>query len=197
MAQLKEKTMESVLDLLDKVKGTPILFTVCQRFNSHLNILLLRHLIKDKGQKGVFLTVDRPSDIMKKLLMAKKIDPTHVVFLDPVSNVSGLPQLPPDRQVKFMDNPFFGEVMDLASDEGHSRMVKDGVDFVMVDDLSALSCYMDVDTIGGFLMAMSRWKDLTVIMCADDVNPAVRDKARSACSQEVHFNEHMVPELVD
>jgi hypothetical protein len=196
MAEMKEKTMEAVLDILDSVRGTPILFTVCQRFNSHLNILLLRHLVKDKGQKGVFLTVDRPSDIMKRLLMAKKIDPGRVVFLDPISKVSGLPPLPDDKQVKFMNNPFFGEVQDLMSEEGHAKMIKEGVSFVMVDDLSALSCYIDVGTMGKLLLAMSRWKDLTVLMCADDINPQVRDKAKAVCSREVRFNEYMVPEVV-
>jgi hypothetical protein len=190
---LKESSMEQVMDIVDTDKS--ILFTVSSRFNSHLNLLLLRHLVKDRGLKGVYLTVDRPSDIMKRLLAAKKIDGDKVIFLDPVSRVSGLPAPPVDHQVKFMDNPFFGEVMSNLSDEGHQALKDEGVSFVMIDNVSALSCYVDIGTIRSMLMALGRWKELTVLMCADDVNLRVQNGIRDVCTNEVEFNEHMVPTI--
>jgi hypothetical protein len=191
-----EQSMAGVLDLLDSSRDNPVLFTVCSRFNSHLNLLVLKHLVKDKGQKGVYLTVDRPSEIMKRLLFAKKIDPSHVLFLDPISKVSGMKAPQASEEVKIMENPFFQEIMQFLSEEGHASMKKDGVDFIMIDNLSALSCYMDFKTMGTMLTAMARWTDLNVLMCVDDVNRKVHDQAKTVCTKEVRFNEHMVPELV-
>jgi|GEM_PF-5861892 len=193
---MKDESLAGVLDILDSNRDNPVLFTICSRFNSHLNLMLLKHLVKDKGQKGVYLTVDRPSDIMKRLLFAKKIDPGHVIFLDPISKISGLKDPEASKEVTFMDNPFFKEVMQFLSEEGHATMKKDGIDFLMIDNLSALSCYMDTKTMGAMLTAMARWTDLSVLMCVDDVNPKVHDQAKAVCTKEVRFNEHMVPELV-
>jgi hypothetical protein len=193
---MKEQSLAGVLELLDSNRDNPVLFTISSRFNSHLNLMVLKHLVKDKGQRGVYLTVDRPSDIMKRLLFAKKIDPTHVIFLDPISKVSGLKTPQASEAVKFLDNPFFQEVMDFLSEEGHAAMKKDRVDFMMIDNLSALSCYMDTKTMGAMLTAMARWTDLMVLMCVDDVNPKVHDQAKTVCTKEVRFNEHMVPEIV-
>ena len=95
-----------------------------------------------------------------------------------------------------MDNPFFGELMEQFSDEGHTRLIKDGVSFVMIENLSSLSCYVDHDSMGSLLTALGRWKDLTVYMCADERNLKVQERARAACEKEVRFNEHMAPELV-
>jgi hypothetical protein len=193
---MKEQSLAGVLEILDSNNDNPVLFTVSSRFNSHLNLLVLKHLVKDKGQKGVYLTVDRPSDIMKRLLLAKKIDPSHVTILDPISKVSGLTSPHTSKEVTFIDNPFFQEVMHFFSEEGHAAMKTDGVDFIMIDNLSALSCYMDTKTMGTMLTAMARWTDLNVLMCVDDINPKVHDQAKSVCTREVRFNEHMVPEVV-
>jgi hypothetical protein len=193
---MKEQSLEGVLDILDNTKDSPILFIVSQRFNSHLNLLLLRHLVKDKGLKGVYLIVDRPSDIMVRLLTVKRINPERVIFLDPISKVSGLASPHAMKQVKLMDNPFFSEVEQIMSDEGHDKLVKEGVSFIIVDNLSALSCYVDVETMSSLLKALSRWKDLTVFLCADDINTNVTAKAMTVCCKEVRFNEHMVPEVV-
>ena len=45
------------------------------------------------------------------------------------------------------------------------------------------------------LMALGRWKDLTVLMCADDINLRVQDSIGDICPNEVTFNEHMVPTI--
>ncbi len=129
---------------------------------TRVNLVLLRFFLEEMNMRGIFITIDRPHQYIEYLLKLHKIPQKKLLYIDVVSHLSGEVFLNDDSNVFFMDGPyevgFLDDVMDghFEPDSVSGGIQKNYVnlkemDFILVDDIAALSKYLDDDGIKKFI----------------------------------------------
>jgi hypothetical protein len=160
------------------------LFTLKSKFNSRLNVVLIKFLVNERGMKGICVSVDRPSFYMRKILEKNGVDMDKVIFLDAMKNISG------DCRSKDYDphivcNPFPGEMLGGVKEEGFGTKRFEGVDFVIIDNATVLSCYIDNDSIVCLLEALCGMTDVHAILSVDkETNKDMYERLKQVCTSE-------------
>ncbi|NYT11996.1 MAG: hypothetical protein GKC03_05510 [Methanomassiliicoccales archaeon] len=138
--------MRSLIDTIgDKTQGGVVLIDVPSTQFVRINLVLLRGLLEEKGNGGVFISVDRPHQYMVHLLRMHQIELDRITFIDVISRFSG------DRKegkakVGFIDGPFHIDTLPTALEDWAVSSTPGPLDlsdcgFVMIDNLSALQIY--------------------------------------------------------
>ena len=74
---------------LRDLKEYVVLATVDSENYMATNLALVRHLTKDEGIPGVYVTLNRPFKTMKAVFEYSKIDTDMIIFIDAVTKTAG------------------------------------------------------------------------------------------------------------
>ena len=163
------KNMDDILNRITEVLYSPevadkkkILIVSKYTERTRVNLILLKFFLAEMNMRGIFITIDRPHQYIEYLLKLHGIPQEKLLYIDVVSRLSGEVFLNDDSNVFFMDGPyevgFLDKVMDGCCE---SEPVIGGIpknyvnlkemDFILVDDIAALSKYLDDDGIKQFI----------------------------------------------
>ena len=129
---------------------------------TRVNLVLLKFFLTEMNMRGIFITIDRPHQYIEYLLKLHGISQDKLLYIDVVSRLSGEIYLNDNSNVFFMDGPyevgFLEKVMDGCCEpepviNGISKNYVNlkEMDFILVDDIAALSKYLDDDGIKQFI----------------------------------------------
>jgi hypothetical protein len=191
-AQLKD----TVGDMLAKTT----LFTIRSKFNSRLNVMLLKYLVNELGLKGVYICLERPSYYIEKLLKGRGVNLDNIVLLDAIHKVSGDQSTCEAASTELMETPFSKEFIEriLGTGTGNGVMEIEDMDFMIIDSLSVLSCYIDDESLITLLEALSEASKIKTLMSLDRTcDSELYDKAKTLCDKEIRFNDDLTVETVE
>jgi hypothetical protein len=168
--------MRSLIDTIGKkTEGGAVLIDVPSTQFVRVNLVLLKGLLEEKGNGGVFISVDRPHQYMVHLLKMHQIELDRITFIDVISRFSG------DRKegngnVGFVDGPFHIDSLPTALEDWTISNTAGSLDlsdcgFVMIDNISALQIYNRIPAvelfIDNFIMAAKSSSNMLVPMVMD------------------------------
>ncbi len=122
------------------------------------NFFLLRGLLDIKKKKGFYVALDRPHQNMDYLLSNHGIDRDNIWYIDTVTHISGGEKVE-SRNVEFVDMSFEIEnLMEVFEEDGNSKGSPslDDVDFILLENLSAMMNYNSIESIEKFIECFDR-----------------------------------------
>ena len=160
------KDLELVKSLMKELKkvdnpGTILLNTSTTQI-AKTNFFLLKGLLDLEDKKGYFMSLDRPHQNMAYLLNNHDINQENIWYIDTVNHLSRRKRV--DREnVDFVNNAFQIEKLAGILEEKEGKRKDFGtlenIDFVLIDNLSTVSNYNNIDKIQDFL---SSFEDLII-----------------------------------
>jgi hypothetical protein len=136
----------------ENVSGRKGLFLINVKYTMMTRALvdLLVHLLKEKRQSGVLISIDRPHTFVSKLMEKHEIPADGLVFVDAVTNISGEPTLSSDK-LDLLASPFCINFLTGFVQCHASKLAASSSGFVLMDNLAALAPYMTESCIKRFL----------------------------------------------
>lgn len=125
------------------------LATVSAKSYQKINIELIRHLTKTKNVPGVYVTLNKPFDIIKSVLEGKGVDTNMVIFIDAVTKTAG-GKVSKTKNCLFIGNPENLSDISVAMDQA-VRALPGKEKFLFFDSLSTLLLYNSVETVVRFI----------------------------------------------
>ncbi|HUV25145.1 MAG TPA: hypothetical protein VMW26_06930 [Methanomassiliicoccales archaeon] len=138
--------MSSLIDAIgEKTNRGMVLIDAPYTQFVRINLVLLKGLLEEKGNGGVFISVDRPHQYMVHLMRMHQIELDNITFIDVISRFSGN-QKKGQAKVDFFDGPFHIDSLPLAFDDRTDcntpgLLELDECGFLMIDNISALQIY--------------------------------------------------------
>lgn len=129
------------------------------------NIEIIRFLVNEQKSPGVYVTLNKPFDVMQNLLKQNKIDPRLIIFIDGITKVSN-----GENRVKnclFIGSPEKLSDMSVAMDQAiHALPAKDK--FMFFDSINTLQVFNKPGTVARFVHFLAskirEWKVKGVII---------------------------------
>ena len=109
---------------------------------------ILNHLVNKKKIPGVYISLNRPFDVVKKKL-EKTIDIRWLIFIDGITNLTGIKPQKKDGCLflsSLTNLTDIGITIDQAIDAINSDRI-----FILMDSLSTMSVYNDDDVVFKFM----------------------------------------------
>ena len=116
------------------------------------NLNIIKHLVAQKVP-GVYVTLNRPYESIRELLMKNSIDERLIIFIDAVTKTAG-GELQKTDQCLFIGSPENLTDISLAMDQA-VRAIPGNEKFVFFDSLSTLLLYNDKETVARFIHFLS------------------------------------------
>lgn len=194
---MNQKLSAKVRDRMEDILETSNLFTLSSKFNSQLNIILLKHLVEEKGLKGVYVSLERPSFYVQRLLKQRGVDLDKITFLDAIQKLSGDKNAQVDPCTRLIENPFASELVENLIGRPHGVLEGDEIDFILVDSLSVLSCYVDDSNLATLLEKLKGRDGITVLMFVDrKCNDELYLRVKQYFKNEINLKDDLTVELV-
>lgn len=115
---------------------------------TRVNLILLKFFLQERGQRGIFITIDRPHQYIAYLLKLHSVCQKKLLFLDAVSKISGEYHFEDERNAYVMNGPHEVDFLQdlflngyIVGDKPLSEFNLKEVDFIMIDDVAALLKY--------------------------------------------------------
>jgi len=193
------RMLAQIKDSLGDILAKTTLFTIRSKFNARLNIMLLKYLVNELGLKGVYICLERPSSYIEKLLRGRDVNLDNIILLDAISKVSGDQSTCEVATTELMETPFSKEFLErvLGTGTGNSVMELEDIDFVIIDSLSVMSCYIDDESLIHLLETLSESSIKTIMSLDRTCDNELYDKAKTMCDKEIKFNDDMTVETVE
>ena len=148
-------------EMVDKKK---ILVVSKYTERTRVNLVLLKFFLTEMNMRGIFITIDRPHQYIEYLLKLHGISQDKLLYVDVVNSLSGEIRLNEDKNVFFMDGPyevgFLDKVLDgscepepVMNNISKNYVNLKEMDFILVDDIAALTKYLDDDGVKNFVEA--------------------------------------------
>ena len=129
---------------------------------TRVNLILLKFFLEEMNMRGIFITIDRPHQYIEYLLNLHGVSQKKLLYIDVVSHLSGEVLPNDDSNVFFMDGPYEVGFLDtlmggcyeadpVLGDVSKNYVNLKEMDFILVDDIAALSKYLDDDGIKQFI----------------------------------------------
>jgi KaiC/GvpD/RAD55 family RecA-like ATPase len=161
MAKFEEKFNEKVKNLNEYVA----LAAVDAKTYQAANLAIVKDLVNNKNIPGVYVTLNKPFKVMKKIFEDQKIDTRMVIFIDALTKTS--------EGVKKTDECLFIGAPDNLTDisiamDQAVRALPQNQRFLFFDSLSTLLLYNNADTVARFIHFMAgkmhEWKVKGIIV---------------------------------
>jgi hypothetical protein len=150
---LEVQTMRFILDKMRAGKeGNRLLVNTERVYLAKTNLILVEACLEELGERGVYVSIDRPYHYMSHLLRIHKVPHDGLMFIDAVTNISGERKVERDS-VNFLETPF--AIPRILKDLKVTRRGAEGNmeeidllerDFVVIDDVSAIFYYRGVSS---------------------------------------------------
>lgn len=150
-----------IANLIYRVEGKEsrkIMITTEFQFRTRMNLMLLKFYLLERKARGLFITFDRPHQYMSRLLDINKINQEKLTYIDAVSLISGEVSQGTGKNVRFVKGPYqIGLFKNLVgrcfNPTDPSRQIVDinNIDFIIIDDITALSIYNEHEEVEEFV----------------------------------------------
>ncbi len=185
MGKVEEDFDKGVKDLKEYIA----LATVGAKNYQDTNILLVKHLTKDKNTPGVYVTLNKPFENIKKEFEKKGVNTKLIIFIDAVTKTSG-GKTEKTKNCLFIGNPENLTDISVAMDQAvRSLPGKDR--FLFFDSLSTLLLYNRIETVAKFIHflagKMRVWKVKGVIISLEKTDKELIEELSQFCDVVIDF----------
>lgn len=136
------------LEELKELKEFVVLATVKAKDYQKTNIDIVKHLTGDMNTPGVYVTLNKPYSVMKKVFERSKIDTRLIIFIDAVTKTAG--EVKKTKDCLFIGNPENLSDISIAMDQA-VRALPGKDKFLFFDSLNTLLIYNQVQTVIKFI----------------------------------------------
>lgn len=170
-----DKLVKFLEERLNEYEGKRVLITSKYIFLNKITIGLLKVLLNIKESKGIYIAIDRPYHYTSRLLEHHGVDQKNLFYLDAISMASSEKVL--DRpNVEIIESPFCSTILTEAKDKLVKMSIKDGIDFIFLDNITVMLNYMDNECVftflGHFLLKLSKeGKTITIVVVDKESHP--------------------------
>ena len=160
MLEVKETFKKEVKSLKDYI----LLITVDARAYQKAYVDVIKFLVNDHGIPGIYVTLNKPYEIMKRNLEGNNIDSRLIIFVDATSRVGGTKKI---DNCLCIGGPEKLSDMSVAIDQAVKALPTDEK-FLIFDSLNTLSIFNSPATVARFIHflagKMREWKVKGVII---------------------------------
>jgi hypothetical protein len=158
---LKSKFKKNVKNLQDYI----VLVTADAKTYQKSNIEILKYLVSEQKTPGVYVTLNKPFEVMQRLLKQNNIDPRFIIFIDGFSETS-----PDKKRVKnclYIGSPEKLSDISIAMDQA-VKSLPTKEKFLFFDSINTLQVFNRPGTVMKFTHFLSSkirdWKVKGVII---------------------------------
>ncbi|MBU0456946.1 MAG: ATPase domain-containing protein [Nanoarchaeota archaeon] len=158
---VKKKGMDELSNLQEYV----VLATVSSKKYHETNLKIIKYLTKKESTPGVYVTLNRPFNTVKKQLKEKGVDTSLIIFIDAITKVAGATKK--TKECLFLGSPENLSDISFSMDQA-VRSLPAKKKFVFFDSLSTLLIYNKAQTVAKFIhflaSKMRIWKVKGIII---------------------------------
>ncbi len=158
---VRDKFKNKVKSLKDYI----VLVTVQPKDYQSSNLEILKLLVNEQKTPGVYVTLNKPFDVMQRLFKQNKIDSRLVIFIDGITNVSE-----DKRKVKnclYIGSPEKLSDISVAMDQAIQALPTKGK-FMFFDSINTLQVFNKPGTVARFVYFLAskirEWKIKGIII---------------------------------
>ena len=156
----KSKFKKGVKDLKDYI----VLITVNASNYQKSNLEILDLLVNDQKTPGVYVTLNKPFDIMQRLLKQNKIDSRLIIFIDGSTKVSENKRI---KNCLFIGSPEKLSDISVAMDQA-VKALQTKEKFIFFDSITTLQLFNKPGTVARFVYFLAgkirEWKIKGIII---------------------------------
>ena len=145
---------------------------------TRVNLLLLKFFLQERGQRGIFITIDRPHQYIAYLLKLHGICQKKLIFLDAVSRISGECHSEKETNVCFMNGPYEVDFLRDITTQGFTagdipkpEIELEDIGFILIDDVAAFQKYNSTKVVEklmiSYLSTIESLKNVMAIIVLD------------------------------
>jgi len=172
MLEIKESFIKEVKSLKDYI----LLITVDAKNYQRTSVDIVKFLVNEQGIPGVYVTLNKPYDIMHRTLVINNIDARLVIFIDAASRTD-------TRKIEnclFIGSPEKLSDMSVAMDQA-IKALHTTEKFLIFDSLNTLLIFNKPGTVARFVhfltAKMREWKIKGIIITLEkETDPALLDE---------------------
>jgi len=173
MLELKESFKKEVKSQKDYI----LLVTVDAKSYQSTAINLVKFLVNEQNVPGVYVTLNKPYDIMQRTFANNGIDTRLVIFIDATSRTDGSRKI---ENCLYIGSPEKLSDMSVAMDQAVKALPTDEK-FLIFDSLNTLSIFNKPATVARFIHfltgKMREWKIKGIIITLEkETEPALLDE---------------------
>ena len=167
------------------------LATVNAKNYQKTNVEIVKHLTKDKNTPGVYVTLNKPYDVMKKVFEKFGIEINMIIFIDAITKTVG-GKITKTKNCLFIGNPENLSDISLAMDQAVRALGKEK--FLFFDSLSTLLIYNNINTVARFIHfltgKMRIWKVKGIIISLQkESDKELIDELSQFCDIVIDFGD--------
>ncbi len=117
------------------------------------NIEIIHYLVEIENTPGVYVTLNKPYEVVRDLLKEKKIRVDMIIFIDGVTKTVG-GEMKKEKNCLFIGSPENLSDISLAMDQA-VRAITNKEKFLFFDSLTTLLIYNQVSTVAKFIHFLS------------------------------------------
>jgi hypothetical protein len=176
-----------------------MVLVICRTVHMSLNLLnLLRFFLVKRKAGGILFTVGRPYTFIKRLLKKHKISDERLVYLDSVTALSN-DRIVDNKSVVFLDGPFSPSMTTQAIDEILSRNSSWKTEFLIIDDISSLTHYINWQSIEALLVSLQLERGspgiTSLIMLDKNASPNLYERCSKICPNEIEIDRTWLQQI--
>jgi KaiC/GvpD/RAD55 family RecA-like ATPase len=179
MGKVEDDFDKEVKDLKEYIA----LATVDAKSYNKTNLLLVKHLTNDEKVPGVYVTLNKPFETMKKEFERVGVDTKLIIFIDAVTKTSG-GKTEKTKNCLFIGNPENLTDISMAMDQA-VRALPGNNRFLFFDSLSTLLMYNRVETVAKFVHflagKMRVWKVRGIIISLEKTDKDLIEQLSQFC----------------
>lgn len=151
---------------LKGIKDYVALATVTAKKYQETNLEIIKHLIEEENVPGVYVTLNKPYDVIRGIFTKNKIDTRMIIFIDAVTDLT-TGKIKREKNCLFIGSPENLSDISVAMDQA-VRSVPGKEKFLFFDSLSTLLLYNKAVTVARFIHflagKMRTWKVKGIII---------------------------------
>src|SRR3989344_5714725 len=182
---MKKSGMKDFENKLKNSKNYIVLATVPASSYSKNNIEMVKILTNIQNTPGVYVTLNKPFNILERNFKSNKIDVNKIIFIDAVTKTAG-GKVSKTKNCLFIGNPENLSDVSISMDQA-VHAVPGNNKFVFFDSLSTLLIFNSADVVAKFIHflagKMRVWKVKGIIISLEDKknNKELIDKLSQVC----------------
>lgn len=159
MVEVKSLFRKGVNNLKDYV----VLVVVDAKKYQKTNIEIIKFLVKEEKIPGVYVSLNKPFEIIQRTLQSNNIDSRLIIFIDAVTHIGSEKKI---KNCLFIGNPDKLSDISVAMDQAVKALPEDK--FVFFDSINTLTVYNKPVTVARFVhflaKKMREWKIKGIII---------------------------------
>ncbi|MBI2108441.1 hypothetical protein HYU10_00730 [Candidatus Woesearchaeota archaeon] len=186
MPDVRDSFKKAVQNLKDYI----VLVTVDAKKYQETNLQILKFLVSERHTPGVYVTLNKPYDIMRRTMEASGIDTRLIIFIDTVTQLEGGTLRKLDNCL-LIGSPEKLSDISVAMDQAINSLPKEKR-FLFFDSLNTLAIFNSPAIVARFVhfltVKMREWKISGVIISLErDIDRKVLDELTQLCDSRLDF----------